>query len=101
MIVVGFVRTIEDMVGAIPSTAFAAAVSANGLAATRVSVMSSEPAVVYASCNWPPVYPVIVIVWVVEPPEMFCTEEMDGDPVPPLSIQLSVVEVPEVFTGLE
>ena len=101
MIVVGFVRTIEDMVGAILSTTFAATVVAKALRAAELSVISCEPAVVYASCNWPPVYPVIVIVWVLEPVEIFCTEEMDGDPVPPLSTQLSVVDVDGVFTCSE
>ena len=101
VIVVGFVRTIEDMVGAIASTTFAATVVAKALRADDVSVASCEPAVVYASCNWPPVYPVIVIVWVVEPPEMSCTELIDGVTAPPLIIQLFAVDVDGVFTASE
>jgi len=101
VIVVGFVRVIEDMVGGALSITSAATVVANRLAAAEVSVTSCGPPVVYLNCNWPPVYPVIVIVWVLEPPEMFCTEEMDGDPVPPLSVHLPVVDVPGVFTCSE
>ena len=89
------------MVGAIASTTFAATVVAKALRADDVSVASCEPAVVYASCNWPPVYPVIVIVWVVEPPEMSCTELIDGVTAPPLIIQLFAVDVDGVFTASE
>ena len=44
MIVVGLVRVIEEMVGAIPSTTFAATVVAKALRAAELSVISCEPA---------------------------------------------------------
>ena len=97
MIVVGFVRTIDEMVGGVLSITSAAKVLANRLAAAEVSVISCGPPILYLNCSWPPVYPVIVIVCVLEPPDMFCTELIDGVTAPPLIIQLFAVDVPGVF----